>query len=564
MRFAKATRAVLLGLALGSSLTACEEILDLKDLEAVNQDDVWRDPDLAQAYVDRIYADNLPGWGTGEATQTEESPGGTGYLYGQLTEGSVDYWPYGNIRRINILLKDIDKGTLSPALVTKLKAEAQFFRAFRYFELVKRYGGVPIILTPQELTDDLLVKRNTTSEVIAQVLADLDAAIAGLPTIPATSGNNNGRLHKGTALALKGRATLYFASPQFNRTNAAAPWQRAYDANVAARDYLTTQGFKLHANFERHWWEEMNPEWIFVRRYQYPVSTHNTIASIRPLDESQGATGGNRPTLEMVRAFPMKDGRSIVGHPLYDTLSFWKNRDPRFYATIAYNGSLWELSRKAGRRQWTYVGGESNNPTPTGFYSKKFVNPAEDSFEAFNGDQTWVEIRYAEVLLNLAEAANAVGRTQEALDQLIAIRRRAGIEPGANNLYGLQAGMSRQQMQDAIMFERRIELAFEGKRFWDLRRNMLFEQELNGKRRTGLRIALRIPAAQWLAIRDTVNLETRYPEFFTHTVINLDTQQAINWRSNYYFYAIPPGHIQQNSNLEQTIGWAGGTFDPLR
>ena len=79
----------------------------------------------------------------------------------------------------------------------------------------------------------------------------------------------------------------------------------------------------------------MNPEAVFVRRYSYPASTHNWPAAVRPLDESQGSTGGNRPTWEMVNAFPMRDGRPSAGHPLYDSLTFWKNRDPRFYATIA-------------------------------------------------------------------------------------------------------------------------------------------------------------------------------------------------------------------------------------
>ena len=547
-----------------ASVTACSDVLDLKDLEAVNEADVWRDADLATAYVNRIYAENLPGWSTDDATRSDESPGGTNYLYGQLTEGSVNYWPYGNIRRINILLQDIDKGSLSADLVKRLKGEALFFRGFRYFELMKRYGGVPILLEPQELTDDLLVERKTTAQVMAQVLADLNAAIEMLPTAAAGSAANNGRVHKGTAMALKGRALLYYASPQFNRSNDPQRWQDAYTANAEARAHLATQGYRLHTSFERLWFEEMNPEVVFGRRYSYPSSVHNWAASVRPLDESQGATGGNRPTWEMVLAFPMRDGRPITAHPLYDTLSFWKNRDPRFYSTIAYNGAVWELSGKTGRRQWTYIGGESNNPTPTGLYSRKAINPADDAFEAFNGKQQWIEIRFAEVLLNLAEAANATGRTQEAYDQLIALRRRAGIEPGANGLYGLQAGMGRTQMQAAIMLERQIELAYEGKRFWDLRRNMLFESTLNGTRRRGLRITLRVPAAQWLAIRDTVNLETRYREFFTHQLVNMDTQQAINWRANYYFFAIPPDHIQQNSKLEQTVGWAGGTFDPLK
>ena len=123
--------------------------------------------------------------------------------------------------------------------------------------------------------------------------------------------------------------------------------------------------------------------------------------------------------------------------------------------------------------------------------------------------------------------------------------------------------MSGAQLQDAIMLERQIEFAYEAKRHWDLRRNMLFESRLNGTRRHGLKITLLVPTAQWLAVRDTVNLDSTYRQYFSHQVINLDTQFTINWQANYYFYAIPQGHIDLNKNLLQTLGW-GGTFDPLQ
>jgi hypothetical protein len=548
--------------ALSVLLCGCDNVLDLKDLEAVNEADVWNDPDLAEAYVNRIYLDNLPGWSTGEANQSDESPGATNFMYGQLTENSVNYWPYGQIRRINILLDEIDIGTIDDALKSRLKGEAYFFRAWQYWEMTNRYGGVPLVLEPAQLTDSLLVERAATSEVIRQIVSDLDQAIELLPAI-GPGAANDGHVHKGTAMALKGRVLLYYASPQFNRPGDVTRWQAAYDANLAAKDYLASKGFALYPDFEQLWFQDMNPEAIFVRRYSYPLSTHNWAAATRPLDESQGTTGANRPTLELVRVFPMRDGRPITNHPAYDSIYFWKNRDPRFRATIAYNGAVWELSGKSGRRQWTYVGGEANNPTLTGFYSRKAVNPRDDAFQAFNGNTQWIEIRFAEVLLNLAESANAIGKTQEAYDQIIALRQRAKIDPG-DGLYGLDPGMTKEQMQQAIMLERQIEFAYEGKRYWDLRRNMLFESLLNGTRRRGVRITLKIPATQWIALRDTVNLDTRYHEFFATSIVNLDTQQAINWRENYYFFGIPKAHIDLNKNLQQTNGWAGGTFDPLR
>ena len=172
MTISRATVAAVLSLALGG----CQGILDLKDLDSVDVDDVWNDAALAEAYVNRIYYDNLPGWSTDDAAISEETTGGGSYMYGQLTESSVNYWPYDDIRRINILLAEIDKGTIDTVLTKKFKGEAYFFRAWRYWEMVKRYGGVPLILEPQQLADDLLVERNPTSQVVSQIVSDLDRA----------------------------------------------------------------------------------------------------------------------------------------------------------------------------------------------------------------------------------------------------------------------------------------------------------------------------------------------------------------------------------------------------
>ncbi|WP_439484359.1 RagB/SusD family nutrient uptake outer membrane protein [Cyclobacterium plantarum] len=553
---------LILIVTIGLMMTHCTEILDLENLSAVNESDVWNDPLLAEAYGNKIYADNLPGWSTSEANISDESNGGGGHMYGQLTENSVNYWPYTQIRNINNLLTNIDEGEISQSLKDRLKGEAFFFRAWRYFEMVNRYGGVPLVLEPQELNDDLLVERQSTSATMGQIIADLDNAIDLLPVIGAGSGDNDGHIHKGTAMAVKGRILLYYASPQFNPENNLDRWQDAYDANLQAKEHLSENGYGLYESFENLWFDEMNPEAIFVQRYEFPINTHQWAAATRPLDESQNATGGNWPTWEMVEAFPMIDGRPIEGHSDYDEEYYWQNRDPRFKSTIAYNGSIWELSGKAGRRQWTYAGGEANNPTQTGFYCRKAINAADDPFAAHQGTTYWIELRYAELLLNLAESANAIGLTADAYSELIAIRARAGIEPGEDGRYGLNANMNQSQMQEAILQERRIELAFESKRHYDLRRNRLFESKLNGTRRHGLRIELKDGVTREQV--ETANLEEQYDELFDQEVIEIDFQFDINWQPEYYFYAIPNSHLQLNSRLEQTAGWPGGTFEPLQ
>lgn len=561
-------------------MVSCTKILDKKPLDKVS--DVWNDPDLANAYMNRIYAVNLPGWNSDYAAYSDETSGGGSYMYGQLTENSVDYWPYDNIRDINELIDNIDKGSLSTADKKSLKGQAMFFRAWQYWEMVKRYGGVPLILHAQSLNDDLLVKRNKTSECVKQIIADLDSAIAYLPAITPTDPANDGHVHKGTAMAVKGRVLLYYASPQFDpNQSAAGRWQAAYQANKDARDYLQSKGFGLFSNFTTLWFNEMNKEDIFVRRYLYTpnnsLSWHNWSAATRPLDISQGATGANRPTLEMVNAFPMKDGKAIndpTSTYTYDSNYFWKNRDPRFWQTVVYNGAFFQVDNNGlapGRIQWTYVGGEQNNPTITGFYMRKAVDTTQTSIQAYNSSTDWVEIRYAEVLLNLAEAANEVGNTAEAYPLLTVIRARAGIDPGGDNLYGLKEGMDQNEMRQAIRLERQIELAYEGKRFWDLRRWRAFESTLNGTRRHGHTITLKVPATQWNNLRNSMTpqqlydlLQTSYTTYFDHTVKLLDTQFDIDWKPEYYFFAIPTSTLELNSNLEQTKGWANGTFDPLQ
>ncbi len=555
---------------------SCSKVLDKKNLGKVNEQDVWNDLDLATAYVNNLYNENLPGWSTEFADYSEESDGGGSYMYGQLTENSVNYWPYDEIRGINLLLTNVDKGSLKATDKQWLKGQAFFFRAWRYFEMMKRYGGVPLILEPQKLTDDLLVKRASTSATMQQIIKDLDSAIADLPEVVASDkSKNNGRLHKGTALAIKGRALLFYASPQFDPAQTAGRWQAAYDANKVAKEYLETHGFGLYPSFAGLWYNEMNKEVIYARRYEFTtgigMSYHNWSANARPLDVSQGTTGGNRPTWDMAQIFPMKDGKPI-GDPssvyTYDPVYFWKNRDPRFNETIVHNGAPWGLGMSApqpGRLQYTYVGAEQNSPTLTGFYLRKAVDTTQSSIEAFNSSTDWVELRYAEVLLNLAEAANEIGRTDEAYPELIAIRKRAGIEPGVDNRYGLTPGMSQAQMRDAVMRERQLEFAFEAKRFWDLRRRRLFETELNGTRRTGLKTTLKPGVTKAMIDALTLaDLQTRYDQYFQQEVVTLDTQFPINWKPEYYFFAIPSQHLQLNSNLEQTLGWSGGTFDPLK
>jgi hypothetical protein len=273
----------------------------------------------------------------------------------------------------------------------------------------------------------------------------------------------------------------------------------------------------------------------------------------------------------------------------YNDTFFYKNRDPRFDATIAYNGCNWPLDGNTNLKVWTYyeTSSKSNEPNAsnTGFYCRKAVSEGTFTFgdPQYSGTD-WIEIRYAEVLLNLAESAVGISRLgtgDEGYAGIIAVRKRAGITAGAGNLYGLAAGMTRAELFDAVLFERKIEFAFEGKRFWDLYRWKRMS-DLQGWYRNRLRLVLKtgagIPTASDLknpnsaSYRDVQNLDNMMSNYFqiirnnNHDGSNSTTKldaNPINFRSTYYFWPIPMQAINNNPNLKQNNNW-GGTFDPVQ
>ncbi|MDR1813689.1 MAG: RagB/SusD family nutrient uptake outer membrane protein [Tannerella sp.] len=553
---------------------SCTDVLDKKDLTALDEQTVWNDASYAEFFVNKLCIDNLPGWDTSD--NSDNTPGGGNILYGQITSNDINDWPYTQIRNVNLFLQKIGTGNIDASTQSVLKGQALVLRAWLYFRMVRLYGGVPLILEPQELKDDLYVTRNKTSECITQIVKDLDDAInSDLPW--SWSGDNAGKISKAAALALKARVLLFWASPQYNRpgTRDAQRWETAYSVNKQAKEQLENQGYGLYNSYSDLWFDEMNKEVIFVKRQYYPGETNAWAASTRPLEASTNYTGGNHPTAEFVDIYPMADGTSPSESPDYDPIHYWRNRDPRFEATIAYNSCYYPLIGRAVTRQWTYRGyaPEQNNGSRTGYYCRKAIDMTQTVFDCQNSPTDWIEIRYAEVLLNFAECAAETGHNDEAVEVLKQIRARAGILPGENRMYGIKTGLTGDDLINAIMFERRIELAFEGnKRYWDLRRRRLFAPELNGTRRHGRfanlvepltpvdmdQIRLSTPEPDW---------DTEYTKYFEDELVLIDTQYDINYPDSYYFYGIPNSHLEANSKLQQTEGWpdnGSGLFDPYQ
>lgn len=561
----------LICISLLAFLASCSDVLDKHDINGVDQ--VFDNEALSIAYLDKLYYDNLLPWTTSYSPLSDETYGGDAYMYGDLTIESVaDFGTnnYTKIRSINLLLSELEKSPLAEEIKAPIMAQAYVLRALRYFELVKLYGGVPMILKPQDpFTEDVNTPRDRTAVCIEQIVSDLEKG----SILPAQwTGLDVGRITRGAALALKGRVLLFYASPQFNPNNDQSRWEAAYDANKAALDTLTKDGYALHNNFAKLWFEEANKESIFVTRYNTSDFTNAWDRSTRPRSAGNSAGGSNQPTLQLVNAFPMQNGLPIDDVASgYDSTLFWKDRDPRFAATIAYNGATWPLNAQATRKQWTFNGNkwEGSNNTKSGFYCRKAISETYAIDVTDKSGTDWIELRLAEVILNLAECANETDKIDEAYDGLIAIRARAGISAGVNDLYGLPAGMDRDAMFEAIVTERQIEFAFESKRYWDLRRWRMFDR-LNGTVREGLKINLNTTLISQDDFKKGVDngsivvTDVNYSTYFTHEVIPLDTKGPINYHDEYYFYAIQKTNLDKNPNLQQTIGWDGGTFDPLQ
>ena len=228
------------------SVAACKKnVFDKKDLQGVDPD-VWNLETAANLYINKTYDLVMPNWpaaGGLHNTSDESNSANTTLLYGTLTDNGVtdiasnntnsSNNQYFTIRRINLAIQGLEAGTLPDDVKAKLKGQMYFFRAFMYFNLVKLYGGVPLVLTSQDINEDELnVGRSKSSVCFAQIARDLDSCY-GLPKSwnLATDG---GRITKGAAMALKGKALMYWASPQFNPANDVTRWEAAYQACKAA------------------------------------------------------------------------------------------------------------------------------------------------------------------------------------------------------------------------------------------------------------------------------------------------------------------------------------------
>jgi starch-binding outer membrane protein, SusD/RagB family len=382
--------------------------------------------------------------------------------------GTIWSRSYRSIRECNYALDKAELVEMTDARKQRLIAELKFIRAYRYQDLLRNYGSIVLLGDKvYELKDDLLdpslFEKSTIQQAVDYIVSELDQAASGLP--PA---NNNtdwklGRATKGAALALKSRILLYAASPLYN----AGTWQAA--ANAAAD--VMDMGYTLHPDYRGLFLTPNNNESIFQR--VYAVGARHVCLEISNGPNGYGGWAGNSPLQNLVDAYEVKEDATTAVPFDWNNAAHaqnpYVNRDPRFYASILYNGAQYR-----GRQIETFLPGGADskdgrdnwNASKTGYYLYKFVSesfPIDNPWDVA-GLQPWIYLRYAEVLLNYAEAQNeAAGPDGSVYDAINDIRGRAGMPD-------LPAGLSQEDMREAIRHERQVELAFEEHRFYDVRR----------------------------------------------------------------------------------------------
>lgn len=556
-----------------SGLISCSDVLNIKDLGSYSPDNTWNDEKLSAAYLSNLYSLSFSGWPVNSGNNSDETSGILGLEAVKPNNTMFKVWPYTTVYKINTMLEGLDNGTINDDKKKVLKGEALFLRAYHYFKALMHHGGIPYITKVQQQDkDDLYVFRNSTAECFDFIIKDLDDAIASLPET--SKPEDYGHINGSAALAFKAKVLLYKASPQFNPkslyTNTFV--NEAYEANKTAYETLMQRGYGLLEDYTAVFETKKHKESVIAVVYNNPNKLDGrNEQTCRPLSESKDNTGGDQIIWDLAEAYPMKDGKKIgqSSKYTYDIQTYWKNRDPRFDASQVWNGSVFELSGKSGRKQYTvfnisHLDDAFSINVPgyqrTGFYPRKGMMESNPQAEVRNNDYDWLEMRFAEVMFNYAEIACAKGLTDIGYDVLKQIRNRAGIEAGSDNLFGLKPAMNPTEMRQALLDEKRIEFVFEGQRFWDLRRNRMLHV-IDGMRKFGIEGEYKGEITK--EIQEKANRYELVPEDFKYKIQEVYTngEKIMSAPDTYYFFPIKQSSIEQNKNLKQNKDW-GGDFNP--
>lgn len=527
------------------SFTACNEYLDMAPTDKISDKLTWSKVEYGELAINYFYHDiNYYGNFSDGQCRAGLTEGLTDMLkYSSMTYNPHMYIPneiayggtvltpnyvdvylgnwtvdYQKVRRANEGIYNLQKfGTMSENDSKRLEAEMRFFRAQIYFDLIKRYKQV--IIYDEDLSKiQKDMPLSTEEQGWDFVQADLEFAGQNLPV----SNVATGRVTSGAAYALLSRAMLY-----------AERW------DVAKNAANNVTGYELESNFVNAF-KRNSKEAILQYSYDKNGVTHSFDNYFSPGgDTGNNMTGGYAtPTQEMVESFELATGgfpdwskwhiaEGTNDSPPYEDL------EPRFHATILYNGAQWK-----SRTIEPFIGGSDgwcnwkDDPIPagrttTGYYLRKLVDESHDFTTLIASTQPWTAIRYAEVLLNKAEACYHLNDIEGANNAIRAIRARAGLP------YSNKTG---DELMKAIRQERKVELAYEGFYYWDMRRWKLAETAFTGIRVHGLKI------------------EKNANGTFKYTYVDCDKQDR-NFPAKMYQIPLPSAELNNNSAIEQYKEW---------
>lgn len=592
---------------------ACNtDFLNTRPLGEATSDDVWTDPALAEAYVNDIY-NGLGNGGFPEtmlSSATDETMFTHNYGMKNMVESTISptdaeyvnsrgafQWGtmYLRIRACNNFFANISKVNFDKQLqAARLRGEVFFLRAWFYQQLVRSFGGVPLVDQVYSLADaDYSIARNTFEECVDHIVKDCDSAayyLHGTETVSV-----KGRATEGAALALKSRILLYAASDLHDiptaksksATIAAAAqpellgytsgdrnsrWQKALDAAKAVMDLGTyslaspdpASAEEATTNYQAMFLKD-NTESIFSRYFVNAKSEAGGQIGLYNGLNGYHNWSGNTPTQLLIDDYEMSDGSSFDWNNSTHKANPYVNRDPRFYASILYDGANWrqrptdvaDLDPANQVQSGTYEVWDGSkaianpgldtrqgpvedwNGSFTGYYLKKFIDPAIDA-QYFRQEVPWPFFRYTEIILNYAEALMELGQEGEARTYLNMIRKRAAMPDITSSGAVLKAD---------YQHEREIEMAFEEQRFFDVRRWMIAPATI-GRALRGINVQGKLKAGSQVTLYkyDPANYD------YTYTPVTMVNENRL-WLDKMYFMPIQRDEINRNSKLVQNPGF---------
>jgi hypothetical protein len=539
---------------LGSILiVSCKRnALDIDPEDRIAENAVWGDEALIRAYHNELYNSLPHGFYihmyskyTDEAynsapccgadifkldTYNPDNIAGAGG--GDFWGSYIYYWNQGftYLRKVNVFLENMAaQGAIDFSDKKRLIAEAKFIRAFIYFNLVERFGGVPIITQAYQLQDagTIKFKRNTFDECVAFIQKNIDEALPDLPAKYLSTDANYGRATKDACYALASRLYLYAASPLFNPTHDNAKWQKAADA-AAVFTENGDRGYTLYPDYRSLFNQNSGApqnEYILTRNF---TSANFQQAPAHNLGRRYGAYGGwwasNGPSQNLVDDYDMINGepsftwngnvKTINPASNYDPNHPYWNRDPRFEASIihdssVFHGDLLEMWVSTTGLEFGYDSWKQSSDNPrSGYWIRKFMPETQPISFAEHYTIPWPFFRLAEIYLNYAEAKFELGDEAKCREYINKVRARVGMP-------GIPATVTGDALRQRLYNERRIELAFENHRFFDIRRwkianvienRPIFGMDIVLNRTTGVKTYTPVLLLQKNPYQDKMNL----------------------------------------------------------